>query len=180
MAKLSAEARFCMLTEPDPAAAVTQLNTLLLLAGLMDRFVTLVVVVFDPARHMATLVNAGHLTPLLYRPGAPKLEDAISTEATGLPLGVMEGYQYLSRQVELRPGDSLLLFTDGITDAMNVQNQPFHLKGIQGAVQDSRAAPVAALTAPELGERIVRAVKQHAMGRGQHDDIALVCIGRVK
>src|SRR5947209_11971141 len=60
MAKLIADARFCMLTEPGPAAAVTRLNSLMNKFTMTDRFVTLAVTVLDPERHTATLVNAGH------------------------------------------------------------------------------------------------------------------------
>ena len=66
MAKLSADARFCMLTEPDPAAAFTRLNSLMNQSGIADRFVTLVAAILDPASHTVTLVNAGHPPPLIY------------------------------------------------------------------------------------------------------------------
>lgn len=180
MAKLSAEARFCMLTETEPAAAITQLNELLMKAGLMDRFVTFATAVLDPAHNLVTVINAGHMAPLIYRQVAGQFEEAITTDLTGLPLGVLEGFQYASHQVELRPGDSMLLFTDGITDAMNVQNQAFQMKGIHHAILDKNGQPSHTLTAPELGERLVKAVKQHAAGRSQHDDIAMVCFGRTK
>lgn len=180
MAKLSAEARFCMLTEPELAAAVTHLNDLLLRAGMMDRFVTLAAGLLDPSRHTVTFVNAGHLTPLIYRAAFVKLEDGNVTDQTGLPLGVLEGFQYTSHSIELKPGDSVLLFTDGITDAMNVQNQPFQTKGIHQAVSTGRGLTAPPPTPSELGERVIKAVKQHAAGRSQHDDIALVCFGRSK
>ncbi|MBY0527607.1 MAG: SpoIIE family protein phosphatase [Gemmataceae bacterium] len=176
MAKLSAEARFCMLTEPELAVAISRLNDLLMRAGMMDRFVTLAGALLDPGRHTVALVNAGHPPPQIYRAATSKLEDGISTEATGLPLGVLEDFTYSAHQVELRPGDSILMFTDGITDSMNAQNQPFQMAGIHAAVKDPRGG----LTAPELGERVIKAVKQHAIGRSQHDDIAVVCFGRVK
>ncbi len=180
MAKLSAEARFCMLTEPDPAAAVTRLNDLLLRAGMMDRFVTLAACVLDPTCHTVTFTNAGHLTPLIYRAAFGKLEDGSGAEQAGLPLGILEGTRYGSHQVELKPGDSVLLFTDGITDAMNVQNQAFQTKGIHQVIGTGRSLSAAPPAPPELGDRVVKAVKQHAAGRSQHDDIALVCFGRLK
>src|SRR5207253_4074754 len=57
MAKLSADARFCMLTEADPAAAVTRLNSLMNRSGISDRFVTLAVAILDHRSHTVTLVN---------------------------------------------------------------------------------------------------------------------------
>jgi serine phosphatase RsbU (regulator of sigma subunit) len=171
MAKLSAEGRFCMLTEPQAAVAVSKLNDMLLQAGLMDRFVTLAAAVLDPSSHAVTLINAGHVAPMIYRPGKG-LEDGISNADSGLPLGVVEGIQYSAVKVDLKPGECVLLFTDGVTDAMNVQNQQFQMKGIHAAVQGGPFTPA------QLGERIVKAVKQHSQGRSQHDDITLVCFGR--
>jgi phosphoserine phosphatase RsbU/P len=69
MAKLSADARFCMLTEPDTAAAVTKLNSLMIQSGNADRFVTLVAAILDHESHTVTLVNAGHPSPLIYHRG---------------------------------------------------------------------------------------------------------------
>lgn len=180
MAKLSAEARFCMLTESEPAAAVTRLNDLLLRAGMMDRFVTLAAAVLDPTKHAVTFINAGHLNPLIYRAASGKLEIGGNPDAAGLPLGVLENYQYVSHQVELKPGDSAILYTDGISDALNVRNQPFQTAGIHQAIENGRAPTAPPWTPAELGERIIKAVKQHAAGQGQHDDIALVCFGRFK
>src|SRR6202022_4248500 len=156
---------FCMLTEPDPAAAITKLNTLMHLAGLTDRFVTLAAAVLAPARHELTIVNAGHPSPLVYRHGPGTLEEAAPTDSSGLPVGVLEGYQYISCQVQLQPGDSLLIFSDGVTEAMDLQDNQLETEGIIAAVQGGSYSTRA------LGERIIKAVKQHAAGRSQNDDI---------
>jgi phosphoserine phosphatase RsbU/P len=173
MAKLSADARFCMLTEPDPAAAVTRLNSLMIQSGIADRFVTLVAAVLDPEGHTVTLVNAGHQPPLLYHRATRAVEEeAISNEVAGLPLGVLDGFEYGSCRVSLEPGDSILAFTDGVTEAMDVNGVPLQTKGVYAAVQGEAYSPQG------LGERVVQAVKQFAAGRSQHDDIALVGFGR--
>jgi sigma-B regulation protein RsbU (phosphoserine phosphatase) len=172
MAKLSADARFCVLTEPDPAAAVTRLNSLMAQSGLADRFVTLVAAILDPASHTVTLVNAGHPSPLIYRRAARIVEEAIGNDVTGLPLGVQDDSVYASCQIHLEPGDSILAFTDGVTEAMDVNNLPLQTKGIHAAVQGKAHSPRA------LGERVVKVVKQFAAGSSQHDDIALVGFGR--
>ena len=67
MAKLSAETRYCLASEPSPAAAVGRLNRAFCDSGWEDRFVTMVLAVLDPRRHEVTVVNAGHLPPLLRR-----------------------------------------------------------------------------------------------------------------
>jgi serine phosphatase RsbU (regulator of sigma subunit)/pSer/pThr/pTyr-binding forkhead associated (FHA) protein len=180
MAKLSAEARYCMLSEGNVAVSISKLNDLLMRAGLLDKFVTLAAVVLDPAKHTVTIVNAGHQTPLLYRPAAGTLQDAVDGELSGLPLGVMEGYQYQAAQAPLRPGDCILAFTDGITDAQNAQGERFEMKGVREALAAGKPHTGAPLTPAVVGERLVKAVKQHAAGRSQYDDIALVCFGRMQ
>jgi sigma-B regulation protein RsbU (phosphoserine phosphatase) len=72
----------------------------------------------------------------------------------------------------LGPGDSILAFTDGVTEAMDGNNVELELKGVYAAVQGEAYSP------RELGERVVQVVKQFAAGRSQHDDIALVSFGR--
>src|SRR5262249_21521024 len=132
MVKLSSDTRFCLLTEPDPGKAVAKLNHLLYeFTSQADRFVTFGAILVDPAEHVVTLVSAGHPSPVLYRPGQTKLEDAMPKSASGVPLGIMDGATFESCQVRLAPGESLLLFTDGITEAMDLQNKPFGMKGIE-------------------------------------------------
>jgi sigma-B regulation protein RsbU (phosphoserine phosphatase) len=172
MAKLSADARFCMLTEPDPAAAVTKLNSLMTQSGIADRFVTLVAAILDPGSHTVTLVNAGHPSPLLYHRATRSVDEATSKEMAGLPIGVLDGVDYASCQVSLGPGDCILAFSDGVTDAMDVNDVQLQKSGLYAAVQGEAYSPRA------LGERAVQTVKQFAAGRSQNDDIALVGFGR--
>ena len=172
MAKLSADARFCILTEPAPAVAVTRLNSLMARSGIADRFVTLVAATLDPASHTVTLVNAGHPSPLIYHRATRTVKEAISKEVAGLPLGVLDGFEYASCQVGLEPGDSILAFTDGVTEAMDVNNVQMQTKRLYAAVQGEAYSPRA------LGERVVKVVKEFTTGRSQHDDIALVGFGR--
>ena len=172
MAKLSADARFCMLTEPDPAAAFTRLNSLMNQLGLAGRFVTLLAAILDPESHTVTLVNAGHPPPLIYHRATRTVGEAISSKAAGLPLGVSDGIKYPSCQVHLEPGDSILAFTDGVTEAMNLQDLQLETKGVHAAVQGGTYSPRL------LVEQVVKAVKQFTAGRSQNDDISLVGFGR--
>jgi sigma-B regulation protein RsbU (phosphoserine phosphatase) len=89
-----------------------------------------------------------------------------------LPLGVFDGSKYASCQISLEPGDSILAFTDGVTEAMDVQDLELQTKGVYAAVQGEDCSPRA------LVERVVKVVKQFSTGRSQNDDIALVGFGR--
>lgn len=172
MAKISADARFCALTEPDPAVMIAKLNNQLHHNGPADRFVTLVAAILNPEDHSVTLVNAGHPSPLVYRQADGQLEPAMPTGQVGLPLGVMPDYSYAACQVTLNPGDCLLAFTDGVTEAMDLDNNQLQMKGVYAALRDGPFTPLA------LGERLVRTVRAHAAGRNQYDDITLACLGR--
>jgi len=172
MAKLSADARFCMLTEPNLAAAVTKLNSLVCQAAVPNRFVTLVAAILDAASHTVTLVNAGHPRPLIYHRATGSVEEVIGDREAEYPLGIVDGYEYGSCQICLKPGESVLAFTDGVIEAMDVQGLQLETAGLYAAVQGEAYSPRA------LGERVVSVVKQFTAGRSQHDDIALVGFGR--
>lgn len=178
VAKLSSEVRYCLLTEKDPSKAIQLLNDQMIRGGLGDRFVTLAAVILDPKKHKLVIVNAGHMSPRMLCAATGALSDTISNDQTGLPLGVMPEFEYEAVTLELQPGDLVTIFTDGVTDAMNPGGALFGAVGV-----DKHMTPgedVTALLTPKgVGEKIVAAVKKHANGRPQNDDIALMCFGRL-
>ena len=181
VAKLSAEVRFCLLTVPNLAQAVCLLNEQMIQGGLGDRFVTLAVMVLDPATHEVTVVNAGHMSPKWYRAATDELVDAISLDATGVPIGALPGYPFEQVSFKLEVGDSVALFTDGVTDAMNPAGAVFGPEAVdKNLAPDDSALAADAQRAKRLGERLVAAVRNHANGRAQNDDIAVVCFGRLE
>ncbi len=173
MAKVSSDARFSMLTESDPGKAVFKLNALMQEAGMLDRFVTLVACLLDPTRHEVTFVNAGHLPPLIIRNAAGIVEEAMSRDLAGFPLGVADGAPYEAQTVALTPGDCVLLFTDGVTDAKNKQEQEFQLDGVHKVLAEGPWAP------RTVAEKLMHTVKQHSVGCKQHDDITITAFGRM-
>jgi serine phosphatase RsbU (regulator of sigma subunit)/pSer/pThr/pTyr-binding forkhead associated (FHA) protein len=178
MAKLSAEARFHMLTQADPCEALARVNEFMVRAGLSDRFVTLAVATLDPARHAVSLINAGHLSPLIYRAAEDRLVDAVDVDRTGFPLGVMDHCRFEAVEATLDPGDALVVFTDGVTDALNAENQAFKLEGVRRALASVSVVDDAVLSPALIGQRIIDAVRKHVAGHDQYDDIALVTFGR--
>ena len=86
---------------------------------------------------------------------------------------MQRGHDYASSQVELQAGDCLLLFTDGVCDAVNVHSRPFQVEGVLRVLRAGQ------FSSPEgLGRQLIKAIEQHATGRSQYDDITLVCFGR--
>ncbi len=181
VAKLSSEVRFCLLTVPNLAEAICLLNEQMIRGGLGDRFVTLAVMVLDPSTHTVTIVNAGHMSPKLYRAATRELLDAISIDATGLPIGTLPGYPYEQVTVQLEPGDAIAVFTDGVTDAMNPAGVMFGPEATDRSLhpQSDTVGSAEAQRARRMGERLVAAVRAHANGRPQNDDIAVVTFSRL-
>jgi serine phosphatase RsbU (regulator of sigma subunit) len=181
VAKLSSEVRFCLVTEPDPARAVTLLNDQMIRGGLQDRFVTLAVMVLDPAEHKLTVVNAGHMSPRVHSAARGEMADAIPGDATGLPLGVVPGFEYQAVTVPLEPGDTVTVYTDGVTDAMSPAGMMFGFDAVERylAPGDDALADDTRTRPKRVGERLVAEVRKHANGRAQNDDIAVVSFGRL-
>jgi serine phosphatase RsbU (regulator of sigma subunit) len=171
VAKFSVEARVCLETIAGPAAAVDRLNALMTRAAVPEKFVTLAVAVFDPVTHAVVVVNAGHPSPYLIR-SSGKLEEVAPAAITGWPIGIAEGIPYKSREVRLGPGDRLLVFSDGVSEAMDANEKMFGTDGIRTAVWGTSCTPLA------TGERLLQAVKRHTAGCAQNDDITVVCFGR--
>ena len=179
MAKLGAEARFCMLTQPDPAKAIGLLNDNLIRGGLGEKYVTLAAVVLDPVEHAVTVVTAGHAPPLRYCNATGEFGDLFDGVLNNCPLGWVPGNVYVARRRKLAAGETLLLFTDGVTDAVCPKPESlFGMNGIAAAMTDREDRP-RPRDSRTTGERVVEAVKKHAAGRAQNDDIALVCFGRL-
>ncbi|MFO0806529.1 MAG: SpoIIE family protein phosphatase [Gemmataceae bacterium] len=179
VAKLSSEVRYCLLTQPDPAKAIQLLNDQMIRGGLGDRFVTLAALILDPKKHSLVIVNAGHMSPRMLSCESGQLSDAISNEATGLPLGVMPEYEYESVTIQLAAGDVLSVFTDGVTDAMNPNGELFGPEGVDKYMGLTDDATGDFLMPKRVGERMMNAVRKHANGRPQNDDIAVICFGRL-
>jgi serine phosphatase RsbU (regulator of sigma subunit) len=173
MARFSAEARVCLETEPDLGAAVSRLNDQMVRADLAERFVTLAAVVLDPAAHTLTVASAGHPLPLVYRAAGGPVEEVAPLTSSGPPLGCFPRQTYEARDVRMGPGDGLVLFSDGVTEAMNAGGQMLGPSGVRAALGGRGQ------TAQTAGERLLRAVQDHAAGCEQSDDIVLVCVGRL-
>src|SRR5213082_3066852 len=95
------------------------------------RFTTAVLCDYDPATRQLTYVNAGHNAPILRRANG-----AFETlEVGGLPLGIKVGAEYQTATLELRPGDALIFFTDGVVEAFNESGEEFGNSRWQGAIR---------------------------------------------
>ncbi len=172
MARLSSDVRFSLASFRDPAQAVTRANKSFAQHDWADRFVTMLVAVIDPANHECLLVNAGHMPPLLRRRGG-EIEE-VGEDESGLPLGVSDDYEFESCHFQLGPGDSLTMFTDGFSEAMNHESELYGLERLRAQVASQ------AVGVEELGHHVLADVRKFVGDHPQSDDMCLVCFGRSK
>lgn len=170
MAKLSSDVRFALATEPDLASAVNYVNRAFAEQELEDRFVTMIYSVVDPKKHEVTLVNAGHMAPFLRKQSGEVVE--IAEEIAGLPIGVIDDFDYESETVALAPGESITTFTDGFSEAMNADRALYGLERLAQQV----AQPASSVE--ELGRHVLDDVHRFVDGFAQSDDMCLCCFGR--
>jgi serine phosphatase RsbU (regulator of sigma subunit) len=170
MAKLSSEVRYYLVTEPTPAAAVTKLNSRLSALAL-ERFITMIMVVLEPKRHELTIVNAGHMLPIIRRANG-SLEE-IGEEIAGPPLRVDESHTYEQVTVSLEAGEVVVMYTDGINEAHNAAGDEYGIDQIRKIVK-SEAIPAAAT----IGQAIVDDVRRFLDKNPQDDDMCVVCVKR--
>jgi serine phosphatase RsbU (regulator of sigma subunit)/pSer/pThr/pTyr-binding forkhead associated (FHA) protein len=172
--KLTSEARYNLTRENDPARAISSLNDILApQCTRLDRFITLAVAILDPVTHTVTFANAGHPSPLLLRQTTKKIEECVPRRVSGLALGITEGYPFDSCQVKLEPGDALIIYSDGVTDAENVKGVQYGMQSTLNTLQS-----VGSGSPKQLLDRLMQAIEKHTAGAKQNDDITLVALSR--
>lgn len=169
MARLTRDLRYLALAETDPARVLSFMNQAVVDFGQDDMFVTLVYVVIDERSRELTVANAGHMPPLVRRekPGNVRLIDDVA----GLPLGVLSDTAYESELFVLRPGDSVMLYTDGLVEAMSPAREMF---GVQRLI---RSVAEGSSTVDDILERTLDQRRKHVRDAAQFDDTTIVCFG---
>jgi serine phosphatase RsbU (regulator of sigma subunit) len=156
----------------DAARLLARLNTQVIRHSPASRFITLFYGVYEPASGRLDYVNAGHLPPLLRRAGG-RIERIAGDGGGGLALGMFEHASYDTHSVSIAPGDVLLLYSDGITEAEDASGRPFDESGL-AAVADRHASG-----GPEaLGRAIITAVESHAGDMRLADDLTVLVLCR--
>jgi serine phosphatase RsbU (regulator of sigma subunit) len=137
-----------------------------------NKFATLFCGVLDPRRHTLTYVNAGHNPPLLLHTDGTSEELA----ATGMPTGLVKEAEYELVARDLRPGDVLLAYSDGVTDASpeGLGGNPLGSEGLLALVR-----PLRALSAKELLGRLDDALDEVMAGQQPGDDMTMIVARRV-
>jgi serine phosphatase RsbU (regulator of sigma subunit) len=168
-AQLSAALKFSLATNTDPAEAVRSLNETLSDGSLEDRFITFCMLVIHSDSAKISIVNAGHMPPLLCRGDEVPVE--LGAEVRGVPLLVLDMFPYEAVEVTLEDGDLVLMYTDGLNEAMNAEGE---LYGTDRLLEQSKGVQ----SGVELTERLVEDIRDFSGGMAQKDDMCLVCCER--
>ncbi len=135
----------------------------------IERYCTAIIASLDPKTGVLSYTNAGHNPGLLVRAKG----SSERLEGTGLPLGLFEASEYERAEVTLTPGDLVVLYTDGITEAANAEGEEFGLDRLEKVVKEQAEEPLVALAVA-----IETAVEVFAAERRFADDRTVVILRR--
>ena len=169
MANTQATIRGQSLLLKSPKDCIHNANQLMYYSTGLGKFVTLFYGILDTEKHQLVYCNAGHDTPMLVHQ-----DQTISRlDVGGVVLGFVPQFDYAEEAISLQPGDTLVIYSDGVTEAMNAKEEEFGETRLQELILSHRQ-----LTAQELIDEIVTAVRKHADGTPQSDDITLLVVKR--
>lgn len=152
---------------------VASMNRLLYRSTARNAFASFFLAQFDEATGQLAYVNAGHNPPFLVRPNGRGASVRL-LQTGGLVIGALADVAYDVEAVELLPGDLLVAYTDGVTEAFDPKEREFGEERLREVVLAAAHLPVAA-----VADRIVEAVHVFVRDAPQHDDITLV-VARVR
>jgi sigma-B regulation protein RsbU (phosphoserine phosphatase) len=163
----------------DPSAPVESMrraNRLICADSQSGMFVTLFYALLDPSRHEITYINAGHNPPLYFQMGRQAGQGALMRLGrTGMALGVEEDSPYEARRLTLKPGDFLVLYTDGVTDALNSDGRSFDMENLESVVLANREK-----SAAEMATLLERAILGFIGQEPLFDDITVLIARRAE
>ncbi len=154
----------------DPGEALGMVNDLIQERNEAGMFVTLFYAVYDPSSGKLTYANGGHDSPLIVHADGSSVRIP-STD--GIALGVLPSLEYNQNSVTLTPSDTLILYTDGVTEAMNSQGEQF---GMERLTQIFKNGPP--MDPKDVAQAVFDAVKEFAGDTPQSDDITCLILHR--
>ncbi len=155
---------------PDCAGVLKAINKEL--CGKFDsRFVTCLFMIIDTGENKVTVSSAGHGPLLIYNKSGNSVSEAeLSME---MPLGIMDAVDYKDVKFDLKAGDKLVLFTDGITEARDKEGREFGIDSVKNLILKNASSDAYA-----IAESIKEAVDKFSYHCEQHDDITLIVLSR--
>jgi len=150
----------------DPARVFNHVNRFLCDHSEIGRYATMFFGILDDAGHLE-YINAGHPSPFLIRRG---VAEDVFTEGS-YPVGLVPEAEYTAVGLKLEPGDTLVLFSDGVTEAMDPAEQLFGVPRLREVLTGHMQTPL-----DELQRVILESVENFAHGASQADDLTLLLV----
>jgi sigma-B regulation protein RsbU (phosphoserine phosphatase) len=151
-----------------PEAVLRAANQRILEDSRSDLFVTVFYAVFDPQSSQLVYCNAGHPPPVVFSRVDGNLQEL---KNTGMALGIDESAPLRQACVELKSGDVLFLYTDGVTDAQNPQGEFIDTQAVMAVAQDQPGA-----TALEIQKNVLERIRRFVGNAPQFDDITMIVL----
>lgn len=151
----------------DIEQAVQQINQSLCSDNAQCTFVTFWFGILDLHTFTLNYINAGHNSPVIVHEGKTEF----MPQAENMPLGIGEEEEYKAQSITLSHGDTLLLYTDGVTESMNIKSEQFGDNRLLDEVKD-----MSSLSSTDIIANLLEKIKQHATGREQSDDITMLSL----
>jgi serine phosphatase RsbU (regulator of sigma subunit)/putative methionine-R-sulfoxide reductase with GAF domain len=153
----------------DPASTLMRTNHLISLDAQNDMFVTVFYAIYEPQTGKLTYANAGHNPPLLLRATG----EATLLTTNGMALGILPEVEIGNQTLDFLPGDTLVLYTDGVTEAVNEDFDEFGLRRLSMIAREHQSESAAAVVTA-----VTDAIRNHAGETPQFDDITLIVMKR--
>jgi len=170
MSRLSSVVQNTLEFVTEAGEAVRRINDHMCANAIEGRFVTFVLTMIDLRSNELSVVIAGHMSPMI-RLADGTIEE-FPEDSVGLPLGIVNGMEFEVNRRVLAPGETVVIYTDGISEAMDPSNELYGLERLRDKICHTVGG------ADVVGSAILTDVKRHAGGREQNDDITLMAVSR--
>lgn len=168
MARMISDFRYYSHLAKQPVDLLRMLNSALLKRSQQGMFVSLIYMVLNMRTGKLTISNAGHIPPLWYQKKSKMCQSL--NDFSGIPLGIMENVNFNQLDIQLESEDTVLLVTDGITEAKNDKQQMFTFQRLLKILQKPTSHPKV------LIDYVVEQVKKFQGSLSQNDDITLLAL----
>jgi sigma-B regulation protein RsbU (phosphoserine phosphatase) len=169
MSNLQAILRSSLAWSPSLIELAARTNALLLASTPPDKYVTAILALVDPATGNCSYVNAGHNGGILLKADGT----AEVLESTGAPLGLIAGIPYASGTLALNPGDTLVLYSDGVPEAFDLNEEEWGTERLIDSLRECRELGAADTIAAVFGR-----LDAHVGAAPPHDDVTLLVVSR--
>lgn len=169
MTTLQTELRALVRAESDLGKLATELNTRVNTVAPLGTYATLFLGILDAARSTMRFVNAGHLPPLWLHSDDAQTRNL---EVGGMPVGLLPGNTYESGEMEFKPGERLVLFSDGVTDAENTEGEQYDFERLNKCREKIDEREVS-----KIGAALLSDLDRFRIGAPNYDDTTYLIVG---